>query len=91
MNGHPLFFAAVSYSCAVAEPIPSDDCESVKMYVMSGADVIAACRAWLRYDMTQYQGGRTIERGGSEGDSPPPFSWDSIQASIFRTSWLPDR
>ena len=52
MNGHPLFFAAVSYSCAVAEPISSDDCESVKMYVMSGADAIAASRAWLRYNTT---------------------------------------
>ncbi len=52
MNGHPLFSAAVSYSCAVAEPISSDDCESVKMYVMSGADAIAASRAWLRYSMT---------------------------------------
>lgn len=31
MNGHPRFFAEVSYSCAVAEPISSDDWESVKM------------------------------------------------------------
>lgn len=31
MNGHPLFFAEASYSCAVAEPISPDDCESVKM------------------------------------------------------------
>lgn len=49
MNGHPLFFAEVSYSCDVAEPISSEDCESVKMYVMSGADAIASFRASLRY------------------------------------------
>ena len=31
MNGHALSFAAFSYSCDVAEPISSDDCESVNM------------------------------------------------------------
>lgn len=50
MNGYALFFAEVSYSCAVAKPITSDDRESVKMYVISGADAIASFRAWLRYN-----------------------------------------
>lgn len=51
MNGAPLFFAEASYSRAVDEPIVSDDCESVKMYVMSGADTTASFRAWLRYEI----------------------------------------
>lgn len=49
MNGHPLCFAEISYSCDVAAPISLEDCESVKMYMMSGADAIASLRAWLRY------------------------------------------
>lgn len=65
MNGHPLFFAEASYSCAVAEPISSDDCESVKMYVMSGADAIASFRAWSRYNIDYYLGGKTKRRAAS--------------------------
>lgn len=49
MNAQPLFLAAASYSWDTAEPISSDDCESVKMYVMSDTDSIAAFRAELRY------------------------------------------
>ena len=45
MNGHRLFFAEVSYSCAAPESIPLDDRESVKMYVKSGVDAIASSRA----------------------------------------------
>ena len=41
MNGHPLSFAAASYSSAVPEPISSDDCESVNMKVMSGPEAMA--------------------------------------------------
>lgn len=51
INGEPLLFAEASYSCAVDEPIISDDCESVKMYVTSGADATASSRAWLRYSI----------------------------------------
>lgn len=50
-NGQSLFFAEASYSRAVTEPISSDDCESVKMYVTSGVDAIASFRAELRYNM----------------------------------------
>ena len=55
MNGHPLFFAELWNSCDVAEPIPLDDCESVKMYVMSGADAIASFRACSRCKIDQNQ------------------------------------
>ena len=48
---HPLFFAAASYSRATEEPSWSDDCESVKMKVMSGVDAIASFRAALRYNV----------------------------------------
>lgn len=51
MNGQPLSFAAASYSRAVPEPISSDDCESVKMKVMSGPDAMASFRAELRYNV----------------------------------------
>ena len=53
MRGHPLFWAAASYSRATEEPSSSDDCESVKMKVMSGMDAIASFRAALRYNVNQ--------------------------------------
>ena len=53
INGHPLSFAEASYSLAVEEPSSSDDCESVKMKLMSCADAIASFRAALRYDAIQ--------------------------------------
>ena len=62
MNGEPLLFAEASYSCAVDEPIISDDCESVKMYVTSGADATASSRAWLRYSIDKRQGKDYEER-----------------------------
>lgn len=62
MNGEPLLFADAWYSCAVGEPTASDDCESVKIYVMSGDDAIASFRAWLRYTMDQCQ-----EKGSYRG------------------------
>ena len=56
MNGQPLFFAEVWNSCDAAESIPSDDRESVKMYVISGADAIASLRACSRCKIDQNQG-----------------------------------
>ena len=55
MKGQPLFFAELWNSCDTAEPIPSDDCESVKMYVISDADAIALFRACSRYMIDQNQ------------------------------------
>ena len=55
MNGQPLFFAELLKSCDAAESIPSDDRESVKMCVRSGADAIASFRAWSRYNIDQNQ------------------------------------
>ena len=55
MNGQPLVFAALWNSSDAAEPIPSDDCESVKMYVISSADAIASFRARSRYKTVQNQ------------------------------------
>ena len=55
MNGHPRFFAELWNSCDAAESIPSDDRESVKMYVISGADAIASFKAWPRYKIDQNQ------------------------------------
>ena len=53
IKGHPLFWAAASYSRATEEPSSSDDCESVKMKVMSDGDAIASFRAALRYIVNQ--------------------------------------
>lgn len=50
MKGHPLSFAEASYSLAAEEWSSSDDRESVKTKVMSGADATASLRAALRYD-----------------------------------------
>lgn len=53
IRGHPLFLAAASYSRATEEPSSLDDCESVKMKVMSEMDAIASFRAALRYNVNQ--------------------------------------
>ena len=55
MRGHPLFLAAASYSRATEEPSSSDDCESVKMKVMSGIDATASFSAALRYNSNEQQ------------------------------------
>ena len=55
MNAQPLFFAELRKSCDAAESIPSDDRESVKMYVISGEDAIASFRASWRCKIDQNQ------------------------------------